>query len=331
MKMKSSTISHSKLGKGAVAVALLLGSSGVYAASCCGGGNSSSLVLPKFGEHMVDISYDIENYNGFWNQDGEYVEDPEGADLNQTRLNLGYAYRFAPNWQTNVILPYVWNDNVYPGIESQEHGFGDLAVSFWYETFDQVTCVYKVNTIADLKPAIYFGGTLTVPTGSSAFGDDADNSFEITGRGMYRLDANMVIEKTVYPFNVSLTASYGKYLERDVNQEYGRAVEPYKKSLGDRKFVSLSAGYTFFLEDLNTITLSGALSDLREDEGKIDGEADPLTAMKKQSAALTASYASPDLSLIFKATWSHAFLADDRGKNFTATDILTLGASYAFY
>lgn len=308
----------------------LIFSSSTFAASCCGGGNSSSLVLPKFGKKMIDISFDYEDYDGFWNQDGDYIKDPKGADLNQYRLNLGYAQRIAPNWQVNAILPYVWNDNQYPGITSKEHGVGDGSLSFWYEAFDRVTCVYQVNSIADLKPAIYLGGTMTLPTGNSAYGNSADNSFEITGRGFYRFDANMIIEKTIYPFTLMLQGSYGKYLARPVNQEYGNAVEPYTKRLGDRQFISFSTGYTVFLEDLDTVTFTAAISDLREDEGKIDNVTDPLTEMKKQSSSLTAAYASPDLRYVYKLTWSHAFMDDDRGQNFSATDIYTLGFSYAF-
>jgi hypothetical protein len=310
--------------------ALTLVSTTSFAASCCGGGNSSALVLPKFGKKMIDLSLDIENYRGYWNQKGEYFNDPKGSDLNQYRLNMGYAQRLNKNWQASIILPYVWNDNQYSGISSQEQGFGDTSLSFWYETFDQVTCVYQVNSISDLKPSIYLGGSLTLPTGNSAYGEQAKNSFDITGRGMYRFDTNLVIEKTVYPYTVMLQGSYGKYLARPVNQEYGKAVEPYTKRLGDRKFISLSASYTFFLEDLDTLTVTTAFADLREDEGKIDNLADPQTAMKKQSASLSASYASPDLKYLYKASWSHAFPWDNAGKNFTTTDIFTLGFSYAF-
>lgn len=316
--------------RSALATLTIVASSTSFAASCCGGGNASSLVLPKFGKKMLDASFDIEDYKGFWNQDGDYIEDPKGADLNQYRLNLGYAQRLTKNWQASIILPYVWNDNQYSGISSQEHGFGDANLSFWYEAFDRVTCVYQVNSLADLKPSIYMGGSLTLPTGNSAYGDSANNSFEITGRGMYRFDANLIIEKTIYPYTIMLQGSYGKYLARSVNQEYGKAVEPYTKRLGDRKFFSASTAYTFFLEDLDTLTFTAALSDLRENSGKIDQDSDPQTEMRKQSAAITSSYASADLRYIYKASWSHAFQQDGRGKNFTVTDIFTLGISYAF-
>lgn len=327
------TINKRRTQRAVIATALLassLLSTQAYAASCCGGGNASSLMLPKSGHKMVNLSQDSEIYNGQWNQDGEYVKDPKGTDLKQYRLNMGYAQRLANRWQASIILPYVWNDNEYSGESKQTSGLGDTSISAWYETFDEVTCVYQVNELADLKPAIYFGTTLTVPTGQSAYGDDVDGSFEITGRGLYRLDANMIVEKTVYPYTVMLQSSYGKHLERDVNQEYGKAVKPYKKQLGDRRFLSLSAGYTFFLEDLDTFTVTTAFADLREGKGKFNGNTDGSTEFKKQSASLSAAYASADLRYVFKASWSHALRGDDYGKNFSTTDIFTLGASYAF-
>lgn len=335
--MKSAThqiTNHKRRTQQAVVTTALLlsslASAHLYAASCCGGGNASSLMLPKFGQKMVNVSQDSEIYNGQWNQEGKYVKDPKGTDLKQYRLNLGYAQRLASRWQASVIVPYVWNDNTYSGESSKTRGIGDTSISAWYETFDEVTCVYQVNELADLKPAIYVGTTLTVPTGQSAFGDDADNSFDITGRGLYRLDANMIVEKTIYPYTVMLQTSYGKHLERDVNQEYGKAVKPYKKQLGDRRFVSLSAGYTFFLEDLDTFTVTTGVADLREGKGKFNGNTDGSTEFKKQSASLSAAYASADLRYVFKASWSRALRGDDYGKNFSTTDIFTLGASYAF-
>ncbi len=76
---------------------------------------------------------------------------------------------------------------------------------------------------------------------------------------------------------------------------------------------------------------TAAVSDLREDEGEIDGVSDPLTEFKKQSTALTTAYATSDLRWVFKGTWSHALNGDGNGQNFPTTDIFTVGVSYAFY
>ena len=297
------------------------------AASCCGGGSSSALVLPKFSSAMADVSFDMEQYDGFWNKQGELLSDPPGSDLNQYRLNVGYAHRLASRWQTSLMLPYVWNDNQYSGIPTSTNGLGDAKVSLWYEAFDGVTCVWKVRKPSDLKPAAYFGATLTVPTGTSPY-DEVDNSFDITGRGFYRLDGTMLLEKTIYPWSASLLVSYGKYLERAVNREYGSYVEPYDKNLGDRMLVTVSTGYTVFLDSMDTVTYTLALSELNEDEASINGRIDTTSGFKKRSATLTAAYATMDRDWVFKASWNHTLDRNGWGENFPITDVLTVGVSH---
>ena len=135
------------------------------AASCCGGGSASSLILPKFSQSIVDASLSIEKYDGFWNKEGKYIQDPPGSDLRQYRLSLGYAHRLAANWQASIVAPYIWNDNRYSGLSSRTEGVGDTSLSIFYEAFDSIMCTYKVEGIKDLKPASYFGASLTIPTG----------------------------------------------------------------------------------------------------------------------------------------------------------------------
>jgi len=315
-------------------VALLLGATclsapTVWAASCCGGGSATSMIMPKFAKAMIDVSLDAENYNGYWDADGNYREDPPGSDLNQYRLNLGYAYRLASRWQTSVVLPYVWNSNQYAGLSSNTQGLGDMKLNLVYEAFDGIKCVWKVRKPEDLIPAVYYGLSLTVPTGISPY-DDVDNSFDITGRGFYRLDANVLLDKTIYPWNVSLLFAYGKYLERSVNREYGNYVEPYSKQLGDRVQATATFGYTYFLEEMDTLTFSLAYSYLQEDAGTIDGRTDPSSMMEKNSIATTVAYSTMDRDWVVKGTWSHSEPDSGWGKNFPVTDIITMGVSYVF-
>lgn len=298
-----------------------------WAASCCGGGSSSSLIMPKFSRAMVDMSVDMEDYNGFWDSQGDRRPDPEGSDLNQYRINLGYAHRLGSRWQGSVILPYVWNNNEYTGLTSNTQGLGDTTLNLWYEAFDNVTCVWKVRNWADLKPAVYLGGSLTVPTGTSRF-DDVSNSFDITGRGFYRLDANLLVDKTIYPWNGTLLLSYGKYLERDVNRDYGNYVEPTRRKLGDRKLATLSLGYTYFLESMDTLTFTLAVSHLQEGDGRIDGRPDPSTRMEKNSLAGTLAWSTMDRDWIFKGTLSHAVPRNDWGENFPITNVLSFEVSH---
>lgn len=298
-----------------------------FAASCCGGGSATSLVLPKFSKAMVDFSFDYEKYDGFWNKQGDHTPDPPNSALKQYRLNAGYAHRLASRWQASFNLPYVWNDNQYSGRSSETDGLGDSTINFWYESFDGIKCIWKVRKPKDLIPAAYFGTSITLPTGVSPY-DDVDNSFDVTGRGFYRVDANMLLDKTIYPWNGTLLMSYGKHIDRSVNREYGNYVEPYKKSLGDRFQSTVSLGYTYFMESMNTLTYTFAYSYLKEDKGKINGHDDPTSGFTKQSIAGTIAFATMDRDWVVKATWSHALKDDNWGKNFPTTDIFSLGVSH---
>lgn len=299
------------------------------AASCCGGSSAASLVLPKFSESMIDVSIDAEFYDGYWDKSGEPQSDPPGSDLRQYRLNVGYARRLADRWQASVVAPFVLNDNKYANSSYGASGLGDMAVTLWYEAFDDVTCVWKVESWDDMKPAVYFGATLTMPTGISPY-DNVEESFDVTGRGFYRLDATVLLDKTVYPWNVSFQYSYGVHFERPVNREYGDYVKPYRKKLGDRRLWTLSAGYTHFMDSMKSLTGTVAYSDLWEGEGTIDGERDPATGIEKRSVSATLSLASMDRAWVYKLTYNRAIRGSGWGENFPITDIFIIGVSHVF-
>lgn len=301
----------------------------LWAASCCGGSSATSLLLPKFSRSMLDVSFDSERYNGYWDSNGDYRNDPPDTDLNQYRLNLGYAKRLGSRWQTAVVVPYVWNSNQYTGLSSNTRGLGDMTLGLTYEAFDGIKCVWKIRDWKDLVPAIYYGVALTVPTGISPY-DNVVNSFDITGRGFYRLDGNILIDKTIYPWNASLLFSYGQYLKRSVNREYGNYVQPYSKQLGDRMQGTATLGYTIFLDNMDSMTFSMAYSHLQEDAGTIDGRSYFSTEIEKNSASATLAYSTMDKDWIYKLSWSHASPYSGQGMNFPVTDIVTLGVSHVF-
>ncbi len=330
--MKKANSGHcvsTQLPCGLLLGATLLFSSSAWAASCCGGGSATSLILPKFSKSMVNIAFDIESYDGYWDGDGTYHNDQPGDDLNQYRLNLGYAHRLASRWQAAIVAPYVWNSNQYSGLSSNTNGLGDMTLGLTYEAFDGIKCIWKVRDWRDLVPAAYFGVALTVPTGISPY-DDVANNFDITGRGFYRLDGNILLDKTIYPWNASLLFSYGKYLERDVNTEYGKPVEPYKKELGDRMLGTATFGYTHFLDNMDTMTFSLSYSRLQEDEVSYDGRPYAGSEIEKNSVGLIFAYSTMNRDWVYKLNISHAFPEDGQGQNFPVTDIVTLGVSHVF-
>ena len=185
-------------------------------------------------------------------------------------------------------------------------------------------CVYEVRGIEDLMPAIYLGGTLTLPTGKSPYSGDVTSNFDITGRGFYRVDANLLMDKTIWPWTMIFELAYGVYLERPVNEEYGSYKEPYDKQLGNRRLATVSLGYTDFLKELDTMTYTLAYSDLKEDPETINGATNPTTGFAKQSFTFTAAYSTAAKDWIVKASINHSLRDDNWGKNFPVTDIYTV-------
>ena len=167
-----------------------------WAGSCCGGGGGTALLLPSYYKSMIDLSVDVEKYNGLWNNRGEYISQPE-YNLWQYRLNLGFAQRLAQRWQASITVPYVWNYNGYPNSTSRSRGIGDVTLNLWYEAVDDKSA-WKIRNLKDMVPSVTIGVDLLVPTGISPY-DDVSTSYDVTGRGFYRLDGNLQVSKTINP------------------------------------------------------------------------------------------------------------------------------------
>jgi len=278
---------------------------------------------------MADVSFDIEKYSGYWDQHGIHRADPAGSDLQQYRLNLGYGQRFSPRWQANIVVPYVWNSNAYSGFSSRTDGLGDMTMNLWYEAQDDVSA-WKVRNFKDMAPSILIGPSLIIPTGISPY-DVVNSSFDVTGRGFYRLDGNVIVSKTIHPWTASLLLTYGTHFERTVNREYGNFVEPYHKKLGDRTSAALSVSYIYYFgTGGDTLTGTASLSQLREADATINGVRDPSSGFKKDAVGAALAYSSTDHDWSVRMGWNHAINYDGWGENFPTTDVYTLGVSYGF-
>jgi len=317
-----------------IAAALLGGAALLYpqntwAASCCGGGSATALVVPKYATAIADLFFDMELYDGYWNHDGNHRPDPPNSDLKQYRLNMGLGYRFAKDWQASVSLPYVWNDNSYSGVSSQSDGLGDTTLSVMYDLLDD-NSIWKVRDAQDLIPGVSLGLSLLLPTGISPY-DDLKSSFDITGRGFYRLDGTLLVEKTIRPWNASLALSYGTHIERSVNREYGKYVEPYTKQLGNRFTASLSTSYTYVLgTGGDSIIGTVSYAYLSEDDASFNGRRDPGSGFEKQSLGGALAYSSTDHNWSIRTGWNHAIQQNGWGRDFPTTDIITVGVRYVF-
>jgi len=318
-------ISRSLIAAALFVGAVVLSPLSVRAGSCCGGGGGATLVLPKFYQSMVDVSFDVEKYYGFWNQKKEYKQD--SGDLRQYRLNTGYAKRLSTNWQASVLVPYVWNVNKYESGSRREDGIGDTTLSFWYEALDD-TSAWKLRDLKGLIPSITIGPSLVIPTGISPY--DGVPSDDVTGRGFYRLDGNIIISKTLHPWGVSISGGYGSYLERSVNREENY-ITPYRKKLGDRSSASISLSYIYYFgSGGDTLTGTGSLSKLCEANATMNGNQISNSGFQKESIGGTIAYSSTDHDWGVRATWNHTVKRDGWGENFPATDIYTIGVNYGF-
>ena len=317
-----------------ISAALLAGGAALFpshsqAASCCGGSSAASLSVPKYATAVADLSFDTEVYDGYWNQNGKHVIDPPGSDLKQYRLNTGLAYRFATDWQASIAVPYVFNVNKYSGQSSQNNALGDMTVAVTYELLDD-NSTGKVRSANDLIPGVTLGLSLLVPSGVSPY-DDQKSSFDITGRGFYRLDGTLLIEKNIRPWNASLALGYGTYFERSVNREYGKYVAPYRKVLADRFTTTLSSGYTYVLgTGGDSIAATVSYTYMREGNTSYDGVTDSGSGFEKQSVGGALSYSCTDHNWGVRAGWNHAIQQKGWGRNFPTTDLFSVGVRYVF-
>ncbi len=322
-----------------IALAALLWGAALYfphnasAGSCCGGGAAATLILPKYAQAMIDTSFDMEKYEGYWSKDGTYFHDQPGTDLRQYRLNLGYALRLAKRWQASIAVPYIWNVNEYPNHTSRVEGLGDTAMSLWYEASDAAMCRMGWGELSwsDLVPAATLGLSLTVPTGVSPF--DGVKNDDITGRGFYRLDANMLLDKTIYPWSASLFLGYGKHFERPVNREE-HYVEPYRLQLGDRAVGTLAISYQSLFNVSNArnrLTYTASFSEIWEGKSTRDGERVQESGLEKRSVAGTLAWSTLERTWTVKLTWSHTIKKDGWGENFPASDTYSLGVTHVFF
>ncbi len=304
------------------------------AGSCCGGGGGATLILPKTAQAAASLTTAQEQYDGYYDQEGTWRPDPPGSDLVQYRLSLALAKRLGADWQGSVNLPYVWNHNRYAAVDSATSGLGDMSLGVTYETFKAPTCIVRVNQLKDLTPSLYLSGGLLIPTGVSPY-DEVDNSFDITGRGFYRADLNLLADKSIFPWTVTLSGGVGHHFARQVNREYGSYVEPYTKQLGNTANGSLALGYTWDLPwDLTTgMTMITTVSYSQRWEGKatIAGTKDEASGLRKRDVGISATVLSFGEDWSVNLGYVTSRPASGWGNNSPSTDIITLGVRHVLY
>jgi hypothetical protein len=177
---------------------------------------------------------------------------------------------------------------------------------------------------------VSLGLSLLLPTGISPY-DDPKSSFDITGRGFYRLDGTLLVEKTIRPWSASLAVNYGTHFERSVNRDYGKYVEPYTKQLGNRFSVALSTSYTYVLgTGGDSFIGTASYAYLTEDDASFNGKQDIGSGFDKHSLGGALAYSSTDHNWGVRMGWNHAIPQNGWGRNFPSTDIISVGVRYVF-
>lgn len=294
------------------------------AASCCGGGGGGAVSVPRDARLVLDLSAENEAYSGLWDQSGTHVDDPPGSNPAQRRVALGAGWRFARDWQVGLSLPYVWNDNRFSTYARRTHSVGDTSLAVAWDLHTERS-IWKVLSPADLLPSVTLGTALTIPTGLSPY-DAISDQYDVTGRGFYRLDATLQVDKSFRGFTSSLSAAWGTHLARSVNRYNGLYQAPERRRLGDRASASLSAGYRVFVGSAgDSLTGTAAFSWLWEDDLALDGKVQGETGLFKTAVTGTVTWAGTDRDWSLRASWNHALRADGWGAGFPTTDVLTLG------
>jgi hypothetical protein len=294
------------------------------AASCCGGGGGGAVVVPRDNRFLLDLSLEAEEYVGQWDQDGVHRPDAPGAQPAQRRVGLAGGWRFARDWQVGLSVPWVWNDNRFSTYSRHTSSVGDTTLSVAWDLHAERS-IWKILSAADLLPSVTVGAALLVPTGLSPY-DAIDDQYDVTGRGFYRLDATLAVDKTFRGFSASLAAAYGVHLERSVNRFNGLFKAPYQEQLGARASASLSAGYRLFVgASGDSLTTTGAFSWLHEADRSLNGNRQRETGLFKTALAATVTWAGTDRDWSLRASWSHALRRDGWGAGFPTTDVFSVG------
>ena len=116
-----------------------------------------------------------------------------------------------------------------------------------------------------------------------------------------------------------------------INREYGQWVSPYEKELGQRSSLAASGGYTWFMSNLDQLTLTFALSQLNEGKSKINGVTDQGTGMKKNGQSISMGYMKSDQSWIYSLGLNRAPSQAGMGSNFPITEIISFGVTHVFH
>lgn len=226
-----------------------------FSQSCCGGSIYDVAVLSLDKKALVNFGFNYDNYNGVWDQSGEWKKITNTSW--QIKPVLSGAYRFDNHWQAGISIPYVINRNELPGLNPQGSGFGDISMSGRYEIFHEFQR-YKVankNKVDEKKPYLALTFGLTLPTGVSE--ETALTEAKITGKGFYSTSLGISALKSIVKdkFQIALDLGWMHYFKKNYNEMYGSQLSStFSKQAGERFNYGLS--FNYLIDHWNAASLS---------------------------------------------------------------------------
>jgi hypothetical protein len=297
----------------------------ISAQSCCGGSFYDIAVLSLDKKALFNVGVNYDNYNGVWNQNGEWKK------LNITSWQMkplvAAAYRFNEYLQAGMTIPYVINRNELPGLNPQASGLGDISVSGRFELFHEFQR-FKENgrfQVERKKPYLALTAGLTFPTGVSD--ETAKTEAEIMGKGIFSSSLGLSAIKSVIQnkFQIGLDLNWQHNFEKKYDKLYNEELQisQYKK-LGDRFNYGLS--FIYLINPIHAASVS--VGGFRQGAYKIDGVEGSNS--DESSFTFSASYTYYPTSFVrITPTFKWFLPQNDFGKN--ATGSYTYVINFVYY
>jgi hypothetical protein len=301
----------------------ILISRSILSQSCCGGSLYDIAVLSLDKKALFTVGVNYDNYNGAWNQNGEWRK------LNitswQMKPLIAGAYRFNKFIQAGLTIPYVINRNELPGLKPQASGLGDLSVSGRFELFHEFQR-YKTSErfkVDANTPYLAITGGIIFPTGTSD--ESASTEAEITGKGIFSTSLGLSAVKSIIQnkFQIALDLGWQHNFEKTYDKYFNEPQSPEKRKSGDKFIYGLS--FIYLINSWHAA--SASIGGFRQGSYKIDDV--KIGNSDESSLNFSASYTYYPASFVrITPTFKWFIPKNDYGKNTTGSYTYMLNFVY---
>ncbi|HRP70111.1 MAG TPA: hypothetical protein PLY93_11315, partial [Turneriella sp.] len=101
-----------------------------------------------------------------------------------------------------------------------------------------------------------------------------------------------------------------------------------RKRLGDRFTGTTSLSYSYFTDDMASLTLGVNYTYLNEGDATINGEPEKTSGFSRHLFGASLAWATPERNIIVTVGYNPALHVPDIQYNFPATHVISLGVNY---